>query len=78
MAPIREPEKVKLILGLLSAFPAAFSAAEPDLVAAFGPCDLRSEVLPHDFTDYYRDEMGHPLLRLFLSFERLIDPAALA
>lgn len=77
MAPIHEPEPVKLILGMLSAFPGSFAAAEQALVEALGPVDLRSEVIAHEFTEYYRDEMGHPLARSFLAFERLIDPARL-
>ncbi len=77
MAPIREPEPVKLILGMLSAFPGTFAAAEQALVEALGPVDLRSEVTAHEFTEYYRDEMGHPLARSFLAFARLIDPGEL-
>jgi hypothetical protein len=78
VAPIREPEPVKLFVGMLSAYPGAFAAAEEALVEAAGPVDLRSEVTAHEFTEYYRDEMGHPLMRSFLAFERLMDPGRLA
>ncbi|MBN2584721.1 MAG: DUF4416 family protein [Planctomycetes bacterium] len=78
MAEIRKPEPVKLLVGMLSAWPGALAAAESELVERHGPVDLQSEMTAHEFTEYYRDEMGHPLLRYFVSFERLIDPADLA
>jgi len=43
-----------------------------------GPTDLVSETWPFDMTEYYTEEMGEGLLRRFLSFERLIQPDALA
>ena len=78
MADIREPEPVKLLVGMLSAFPDALAAAEAELYAEFGPVDLRTEILPHEFTDYYADEMGAPLSRVFVAYERLIDPGRLS
>ena len=78
MAEIRTAEKVKLIVGMLSSFPGALAAAEGELVHYYGPVDLRSPVTAHEFTEYYRDEMGHPLVRYFVSFEQLIDAARLA
>jgi hypothetical protein len=77
MGQIRQAEPVKLFVGMLSAYPAAFAEAEAALVEAFGPVDLRTDLLPHEFTDYYREEMGHPLVRLFVSFEQLIPPQEL-
>lgn len=74
MAEIHLPPPVKLIVGVLSKYPDLFPAVEERLFVWFGPVDLKSEVMPFEFTDYYTAEMGAPLKRLFLSFERLIKP----
>ena len=78
MGQIRDVEPVKLFVGMLSAYPVAFTDAEAALVGRLGPLDLRSDLFAHEFTEYYRDEMGHPLVRLFVSFEELILPDRLA
>jgi hypothetical protein len=78
MGEIRQVEPVKLFVGMLSAYPGAFTDAESALVEALGPVDLRSDLFAHEFTEYYRDEMGHPLVRLFVSFANLVEPARLA
>ena len=70
----REAEPVKLFVGMLSAYPGAFAAAESYLADALGSIDARSDLFAHEFTEYYRDEMGHPLVRYFVAFERLIAP----
>jgi hypothetical protein len=50
------------------------AAARERLEKAFGPVDLQSDVWPFDFTRYYAEEMGHPLLRRIYSFQELIRP----
>jgi len=77
MGQIQSPEPVKLFVGMLSAYPGAFAEAEARLGHALGEVDLRSDLFAHEFTDYYRDEMGQPLLRYFISFEALILPERL-
>jgi hypothetical protein len=74
LGAVREPEQVKLFVGMLAGKPEWFAEAEGRLVAAFGPADLASDVMTFDFTDYYRDEMGERLKRKFLAFDRLIRP----
>jgi len=78
MAEPRSAEPVKLFVGMLSAFADALDAAELELAAQWGAVDLKSAPLSHEFTDYYRREMGGPLLRGFVAFNRLVDPADLA
>lgn len=78
MSAIHPPLPVKLFTGMLSSDPGIFEAAAEPLVAEYGPVDLRSEPVPWDHTGYYREEMGAGLLRCFLFFERLADPARLA
>ncbi len=71
------PPPVKLIVGLLSAYPDFFATAAKQLSEHYGESDLESEVFPWNITHYYRNEMGEGLLRKFLSFQRLVSPAAL-
>jgi hypothetical protein len=74
----REAEPVKLFVGMLSAYPGAFAAAESHLADALGSIDARSDLFAHEFTEYYRDEMGQPLVRYFVAFDTLIAPGELA
>ena len=48
------------------------------LSESFGASDHVGGLIPFDFTRYYEKEMGSPLYRVFLSFERLVDPGTLA
>jgi len=78
MGEVRDAESVKLLVGMLSAYPGALAEAEARLVQVLGAVDLRSDLLAHEFTEYYRDEMGHPLLRYFVAFADLVPPDRLA
>jgi len=77
MGDIRQAEPVKLFVGMLSAYPGAFAEAEARLVHVLGAVDERSDLFAHEFTEYYRDEMGRPLVRYFVSFADLIAPERL-
>ena len=77
MAQAHPAIHVKLICGMIARDTECFDAAIGTLTERFGPVDLRSDVIPFDFTDYYRDQMGSGLNRLFVSFDRLVDPACL-
>jgi hypothetical protein len=72
------PERVTLIVGMLSSKPELFDEAETELAARYGPVDLRSAVMEFTYTDYYEREMGRDLKRKFVSFEQKIDPGRLA
>jgi len=78
MAQIKPPQQVKLIVGMLSQLEEFFSAAEQEMSAKWGPIDIQSQVMVFDFTRYYQKQMGDGLLRKFVSFVELIDPAELA
>ena len=73
-----QPHPAKLVIGFFMA------SKEPDrrltdgLVEAFGPLDVVSGWFPFDFTSYYTPEMGAPLYRRMLAFERLIEQERLA
>ena len=78
MADIRPATRVKLLCGLLAAREAWLDTAGRRLVETLGAADAISDTWPFEFTDYYAAQMGRPLLRRFVAFERLIDPGALA
>jgi hypothetical protein len=48
-----------------------------ELIKVFGQIDYYSPAAPFDVTDYYQKEMGAPLSRILVSFERLAAPAGL-
>ena len=68
----------KLVIGIICAEEQLPGSLPGHLEAQFGAIDYRSPVLPFDFTDYYRPEMGFPLFRFFLSFRCLLAPERLA
>jgi hypothetical protein len=69
---------VKLFCGVLSAGGVPWDEVRAALEAALGPADTVSDAIPFDFTGYYRDETGPAIVRRFVSFRDLADPAALA
>ncbi|RKX75293.1 MAG: DUF4416 domain-containing protein [Spirochaetes bacterium] len=44
----------------------------------FGPIDYQSRTIEFNFTDYYTEEMGSDIKRMFLSFGKLVTPESLA
>jgi hypothetical protein len=68
----------KLVMGILSSRPGRAEELVSLLVERWGRLDYRSPPTPFMFTTYYDREMGQPIERVFLSFERLIDPGLLA
>lgn len=78
VAQAKEPEKVALIVGMLSIQEKLFAHAEEKMQTLWGPIEFQSNVIPFDFTDYYTKEMGAPLRRKFVSFAQYIDPGELA
>ena len=78
MAEAQQPQAVKLICGMLAGSETLLTRAAEALVREFGPAELTSEVMDFDFTDYYDRQMGRPLYRQFIAFQKLIAPDALA
>ena len=68
----------KLISGVLISLPSAWSPLLEELSAAFGPADFQSPAIPFTFTHYYDEEMGVPIERRFVSFQRLVSPQRIA
>jgi hypothetical protein len=55
-----------------------FQQAVQSLAESFGSVDVVSPWLAFDQTDYYTAEMGSPLFRRFVTFDKLIQQEALA
>ena len=78
MAEPKPFQPVKLICGIIIPGASVLQAGEKGLIKKFGPVDLKSPLLPFDLTDYYEREMGPGLKRMFVSFERLVEPESLS
>jgi len=74
MAQAKAFTPAKLIVGLIAGEASVFEKTESVLVSLYGPADLRSPLFPFDLTDYYEEQMGRDLRRLFLSFAKLVPP----
>ncbi len=74
MGEVKEPEPVKLIMGMISSEISLFDLVQERLSQEFGPIDFESELMPFNHTDYYEPEMGKNLKRKFVSFLNLIEP----
>lgn len=74
MSQPRDPHPVKLIMSLFSPEEDLMALVIPRLEDTYGPIDWKSPPLLFDRTTYYAREMGWPLHRRFVSFERLMPP----
>lgn len=77
MSTPREPLPGKAVLSVLARAgwwesDQGWPLLRVELLGRFGPLDCESELLPFDHTGYYEAELGAPLLRRVLGFERLL------
>ncbi|GBD92873.1 hypothetical protein BMS3Abin05_00448 [bacterium BMS3Abin05] len=70
----QEPEPVKFFCGILFGDPVLLEQVKERLEEKYGPIDTESERFDFDGTHYYREEMGAPLYRVFVSFKNWIHP----
>ncbi len=78
MGKLKNPHPVKLVTGIIASSQSLFNQAEKQLVKAFGSLDYKSRLIDFDCTPYYAKDTGRDLFRVFLSFDKLVDPARLA
>ncbi len=71
-SPLKPPDPVKYFVGLLVNSTRLVDKTIKDMESYFGPHDFLSEAFDFNVTDYYEEEMGSDLKRLFVSFDRLI------
>ncbi len=72
------PEPVKLFMGILYSDAALLEKALSLLVEECGEIDFESPNFEFTISDYYKEEMGGPISRKFISFLELISPKDLA
>ena len=77
MGKPKEPQPAKLFMSLIASENDIFHQGVQDLCSTHGETDTISQRFPFDFTPYYTPEMGKPLFRHFITFERLISIPAL-
>jgi len=78
MGQVQPPAPVLLVLAASSQYEEALEWARDRCAAEHGPIALVSNAFDFTETDYYAATMGSDLKKQFFSFERLVDPAALA
>jgi hypothetical protein len=75
MGKPKGPEKAILFSGLLYHNEDACQKALKELEKALGPVEFVTGPLLWEYTQFYRDELGWPIYRRFVLFDRLIDPS---
>ena len=75
MGTLRAPQPVQPVMGVIYGDGENLAPLESRLAAELGEIDARSEAFDFDATDYYEQEMGPGLKRIFYGFKHLIDPA---
>jgi hypothetical protein len=78
MAAPRPFEPEKLVIAVLSSKKNLSTELHNRLEEEFGGIDYISEPVDFHYTRYYDKEMGKPIERSFLSFQRLLPPELLA
>ncbi len=78
MRQFREPDPALLVCSLLSARMDEFYGPFRDALAdRFGPLAFEGEPAPFDRTEYYDEELGTPIVRRLLGFDRMVPLDAL-
>jgi len=74
MAQVTKPQPVQLLAGVIFAARDLLGPLEREMSGHIGEIEMTSAVFDFDITDYYQDEMGTGLGRIFYAFRDLIDP----
>lgn len=77
MGEIKRKEKVKLISAITFNNSINIQNIFDILTKTYGRIDNQSKIFHFSYTDYYEEEMGTDLNKVFISFEKLIDPEVL-
>jgi len=73
-----DPPPVNLFVGVLYTDDVLLENAIDALKQRYGVLDYRSSVFDFDVSEYYVPEMGSPIRRIFVSFQPLVLPNAIA
>lgn len=74
MARPTEPKPVKLFFAVLFSSREKLLEAKEIFIREFGEIDFESPEFLFDETEYYKEEMGEPIYRVFFAFSKLISP----
>ena len=66
-----------LFAGALYSKPDYFKTAREQLITQFGNIFMESPEMPFNYSDYYKEELGGPIIRKFIFFADKIDPLRL-
>lgn len=69
-----QPQPAKLFVGILTTQIDLIQRSRAPLQQHFGEIDAESETFDFHWTDYYRDDMGPNLKRVFFGFDKTIEP----
>ncbi|MBI4763759.1 MAG: DUF4416 family protein [Deltaproteobacteria bacterium] len=72
MSKPKEPLPAKLGIGIIYQEERAADSAWRTMEKIWGALDVISEVRPFDYTGYYEEEMGRPLVRRWAFFRELV------
>ncbi|MCF7874031.1 MAG: DUF4416 family protein [Candidatus Omnitrophica bacterium] len=75
MLKLNFPKPVKFVSAFIYSNETTYNKVKKRFTKKFGKIDYESDKLNFDSTNYYRPEMGKPLFRKFISFQKLKDPA---
>lgn len=78
MGKIYPPEHVKLFVSLILSDKLDYNLVADKLQNRFGKIELENEIVPFEYTTYYKKEMGSRLRRTHLAFSPSICPSDLA
>lgn len=77
MSEPQTTDPAKLVIGVFLQDKERFAGVFDQLLERFGPVDILSPWFAFDFTSYYAEEMGSPLFRRMMAFERWVDQSDL-
>jgi hypothetical protein len=77
MAQTYPPEPMKYFVAILFHTQEALTAGKQELISEWGALDFEGDDHCFDVTAYYEPEMGAPLFRQLVAFERLMPPTEL-
>lgn len=78
MGTAKKFAKEILVMGVLISDASLEGDVMRSLESRFGPVEAKSEAKPFVWTEYYDAEMGKGILRMYLAFGKMVDPAGLA
>lgn len=71
------PKPALLFTGILYSDESYLSKAKESLLKIFGSALLETPSVSWDYSEYYKEEIGSPIKRIFIFFRNLINPGGI-